>query len=126
MNFYMNKFRLLILVSALLTISTNNQLRAIGYEKFFQVSEFYSGREDLKTVGLGRSASTDDGRSGVVVNIFRKNDGSFVVQIQQNATRRNQRQESSSIEYIKAWRDKEDRIRFIWQGREYHTSPQIL
>ena len=89
-------------------------------------SDIYSGRDDLKTIGLGRSAYTEDGRTGVGVNIYKKSDGSYVVKVTEHAIVNGRQKSTVSKEYIKAWRDKEDRICFIWKNREYHTSPQIF
>lgn len=88
--------------------------------------DFYSGRDDLTTIGLGRSAYTEDGRNGVGVNIYRKSDGSYVVQVIEHAIVRGRQRSTVSKEYVKAWRDKEDRICFMWKNREYRTGPQIL
>lgn len=120
------KLKKVIFVIALLSICNLTQLMAAPIQSVSQTSDSYSGRDDLKTIGLGRSAYTSDGESGVGVNIYQKTDGTYVVQVLNTKINRGRTQITKSKDYIKAWRDKKDRICFIWYKKEYHTNPQIF
>lgn len=123
----MRRSRIIVLLVALLVIGIDHQIQAACKEGTALSSDFYSGRDDLKTIGLGRSAYTENGRDGVVVNIFqKKNDGTYVVEVIEITMDRNHRQKNISRGYFKAWKDNKNQICFEWQGRKYHTSPQIL
>lgn len=105
-----------------------NPLMAVQYwsASISPASDFYSGSSNLKTIGLGRSAYTTDGRTGVGVNIYQKRDGSYVVQVIEHKMIQGRQKSIVAKGYIKAWRDKENRIWFKWNNREYRTSPQIF
>lgn len=86
----------------------------------------YSGTPNLTTIGLGRSAFTPDGRDGVSVNIYQKKDGTYVVQVIEHKIIRGRLVNIVAKDYIKAYKDKNNRICFNWNGIEYHTPPQIF
>lgn len=103
-----------------------NSIIASPNESVSQAPDIYSGRSDLKTIALGRSAYTDDGKSGVSVNIFQKPDGSYVVEVHIHSLNRGRIKSTTVKGYINARRDKENRICFIWNNKQYRTSPQIF
>lgn len=116
-------YRLIIFFAMAMAINANIYATGATTAGVSQSPDFYSGRDDLTTVALGISAYTPDGRSGVSVNIYRKNDGSYVVLIKNDGVPRQRGRSGVPNEYVKAWKDSENRIYFNWKGRRYFTSP---
>lgn len=115
-----------IIITLLICLWNYSPLMASPTMSVSPISDFYSGRDDLKTIGLGRSAYTIDGRTGVGVNIYQKTDGSYIVQVVEHEIINGRQKSTMSKGYIKAWRNKEDKICFIWKNIEYQTGSQIF
>lgn len=123
MNFYKSVF-----IVAIIAICTPTTIDAAMTMNASPTPDFYSGRDDLKTIALGRSAFTDNDRGdNISVNIYQKTtDGSYVVLVREHKIINGRTRTITSNSYIKAWVDSSNRICFNWKGKQYHTPPQTI
>lgn len=122
------KVKVLSIIIASLCISNHTLIMAARSvtESTSPTADFYSGRNNLRTIGLGKSAYTEDGKTGVVVNIYQNTDGAYVVQVIEYTIVNGRSYPKMSNKYMQAYRDKNDRILFTWKNRKFHTGRQIF
>lgn len=120
------EIRSLIIASLLIWVwNLPSMANSLLSENTLSTSDFYSGRDDLRTIGLGRSAYTEDG-NGVTVDIYQKTDGTYVVKVIEHYIEHGRQRSTISKEYITAWKNKEGRICFTWKNKEYRTARQTI